>query len=299
VIGSIGARFSTWVCVAVLAAPVITSAADKDLIELQRQVAVLSDQVRTLQAAVGTLQSAFDQKIGAQGILLQQALDGVNQIRSDSALASKTMADQLNQQEQKVAVPVAALNAKIDQMIGSFSTAQENIGDMSSRMGRLEQQIVDLANAVKAIQASSLPPPSGSQTPGGPPPGITAQGLYDDATRDQLSGKFDLALQEFTNYLKYFADTEKAATAQFQIGEILFQQGNADHAIEAFDAVISQYPKSSKAPDALYEKARALKKEGQRAEATQALRDVVRLYPDSDAADRAKTDLAPVRSPKK
>ena len=302
VINSHDLRFSAaaaLACASVLSAPA-ARAADKDLIELQRQVAVLSDQVRTLQTALTTLQSFVDQRMASQGTLLQQTLDGVNQIRTEGALASKTVADQLNQQEQKVAIPVAALNAKIDQMITSFSAAQENISDMNSRLGRLEQQIVDLANVVKVMQAGPPPPPpSGSQSTGGPPSGVTADGLYQDANRDQLSGKYDLALQEYTDYLKYFGDTERAAAAQFQIGEIQLQEGNADHAIQAFDAVVSQYPKSGRAPDALYEKARALRKEGQRGEADQVLRDIVRLYPDSDAAGRAKTDLAPSRSPKR
>ncbi len=297
---STGVRFSgalVWLCASVLGSPAAASAADKDVIELQRQVAVLADQLRTLQTALTTWQSAVDQKLGAQGALLQQALDTVTQIRADNAVATKTMAGQLSQEEQKVAVPVAALNAKIDQMIASFSAAQENIGDMNSRLGRLEQQLVDLANVVKVLQAGP-PPPPGSQTAGGPPPGVTAQGLYQNATNDQVSGKLDLALQEYSDYLKFFGDTETAAGAQFHIGEIMLQQGNTDHAIQAFDTVATQYPQSAKAPDALYLKAQALKKEGQRAQSTQVLRDLVRLYPDSDAAGRAKTDLAP-RSPKK
>ncbi|MGO9263186.1 MAG: tetratricopeptide repeat protein [Bryobacteraceae bacterium] len=295
-IGSTGLRFSgalAWVCASVLGAPAAASAADKDVVELQRQVAVLTDKVNSLQTALNSLQSAVDQKLGAQGSLLQQ-------IHTENAAAAKTVADQLSQQEQKVAVPVAALNAKIDQMIAAFAATQDNIGDMNSRLGRLEQQIVDMRNVVKVLQAGPPPAPSAPQTPGGPPPGVTAQGLFQDASRDQLSGKSDLALQEYTDYLKYFGDTETAAGAQFHIGEILLTQGNADHAIQAFDAVAGQYPKSGKAPDALYLKAQALKKEGQRAEATQVLRDLVRLYPDSDAAGRAKTDLtAPPRAPKK
>jgi TolA-binding protein len=198
VIGSTGLRFSgalAWVWASVLGAPAAASAADKDVVELQRQVAVLTDKVATLQAALNSLQSAVDQKLGAQGSLLQQ-------IHTENAAAAKTVADQLSQQEQKVAVPVAALNAKIDQVIAVFSATQDNIGDMNSRLGRVEQQIVDMRNVLKVLQAGPPPAPSAPQTPGGPPPGLTAQGLFQDASRDQLSGKSDLALQEYTDYLK-------------------------------------------------------------------------------------------------
>jgi tol-pal system protein YbgF len=331
-----------WVSVSFLAAPCMASAADKDVIELQREIASLSDQVHNLQIALSMLQSSFDQKLGSQGTLAQQTLDGVNQIRADNAVESKTVFGQLSQQEQKISIPVAALNTKIDQLVVSFSAAQENIRDMNSRMGRLEQQLIDLSNAVKALQtpASGLSSGAGSglgsntsfgsgsttssglgsntssslgsgaglggpgsglgsgsgsgigTTPRTPPPGVTAEGLYQNAVRDELSGKTDLALQEYTQYLQYFGDTDKAANAQYQIGEIQIHQGNTDEAINAFDTVVSHYPNSTHAPDALYEKAQALKKEGQAATASQVLRRLMLLYPESDAAGRARADLA-------
>lgn len=299
--GSTGLRFpAVLVCVfAALAAPRAASAADKDVIELQRQVAGLSEQVRNMQSALSFLQSAVDQKLGAQGALLQQALDGVNQARGDNAASSKMVAAQLSQEEQKVAVPIAALNAKIDQMLTAFSTAADNIGDMNSRLGKLEQQIVDLGNAVKALQTAA-PQPAGNPQAGAPPPGVTAEGLYNDASRDQLAGHYPMAFEEFSNYLKYFGDTDSAGSAQFHIGEIQLKQGNFERAIQAFDAVAAQYPKNAHASEALYQKAQALKSEGQRADATRALRDLVRLYPDSESAARARTELAaPPRTPSK
>ena len=148
-----------------------------------------------------------------------------------------------------------------------------------------------MENAVKVIQAPPAPPPA-PQEPGGPPTGVTAQGLFQGATPDQLSGNSDLALQEYRDYLKYFGGTEMAAASQFHIGEILLDQGKLDDAIQAFDTVVNQYPTSTKAPDALYLKSQALKKEGKRSLALQALNQLVRQYPDSDAANHAKTELS-------
>jgi tol-pal system protein YbgF len=273
-------------CASIVGAPAAARAADKGLIELQRQVANLSDRFNTLQAAFNTTQSNTSEKLGAEAALLQQTLDGVNQIRAANAVAAKTLADSLNQQEQKVAMPVAALNARIDQLIQTVSTTQENMADLSSRMGKMEQRLADIENLVKVLQVQP------AQTPGGPPPGVTAQGLSQDAARDQLSGKYDLALQEYTDYLKYFGDTEAAASAQFHIGEILALQGKTDQAIQAFDLAAGQYPMSGKAPEALYAKAQALKKAGKKVEATKVLNQLVRQYPDSDAAANAKADLA-------
>lgn len=286
-------RFSgalAWVCALVLGSPATALAADKDIVELQREVAIITEQVNNLQTTLNSLQSTVNEKLGAHGALLQQALDRVNQIHTENVVLAKTVADQFSQQEQKAAPPLAALNAKLDQIISEFSATQDNISDMNSHLGRLEQRIVDLANAVKVLQAAP-PPPSVPQAAGGPPPGVTAQGLFQDASRDRLSGNSDLALQEYRDYLKYFGDTETAASAQFHIGEILLEQGKLDDAIQAFDTVASQYPKSGKAPDALYMKAQALQQRSKRFLAAQVLSQLIRLYPDSDAANRAKAEL--------
>ena len=275
-------------CVWMAVAPAVASAADRDIVELQRQMALIGEQVNNLQTLLNSLQTNTNQKLGAQGALVQQTLDVVNQIHTQDALAVKALGDQLSQQGQKTTAPLADLNAKLDQVITQFSTTQENINDLNSRLGRLEQRMVDLQNAVKTVQ----PPPG----PQGLPPGTTAQGLFQNASGDQLSGKYDLALQEYRDYLKYFGDTETAASAQFHIGEILLAQGNADDAVAAFDTVAGDYPRSAKAPDALYLKAQALKKAGKRTQASQVLNLLVRLYPDSDAAGRAKAEL-PARRP--
>lgn len=294
-------RFPYWlagVCALIASTPVAAVAADKDLMELQREVALISAQVTSLQTVLTALQGSFNQKLGAQGALVQQTFDLVNQIHTQDVLATKALADQLSQQAQKNAAPVADLNAKLDQMISTFAATQENINDMVSRLGRLEQKIVDLENAVKVMQSPSAPPPGAPQPAGGLPPGMTAEGLFQNASSDQLSGKNDLALQEYRDYLKYFGNTQMAATAQLHIGELLLADGSVDDAVQAFGAVASQYPRSGKAPDALYLKAQALKKQGKHTEATQALRQLVRDYPDSSAAGRAKAELPAPRGPR-
>ena len=284
-----------WVLAVSMCVPLAASAADKEIVELQRDVALVGDQVKTLQDAINRLQTTVSEKLGAQGALTQQILDRANQIQTENAGMAKTVTDQLGQQEQKLAAPLASVNAKLDQVISQVSTTQDNLADLTSRLGRLEQRIVDLDNAVKVLQAPPAPPPAATQ--GGPPPGVTAQGLFQNATGDQLSGKSDLALQEYRDYLKYFGDTETAANAQFHIGEILLSGGNVEDAIQAFDTVADQYPKSSKAPDALYLKAQALQKEGNRSQAVQVLNKLIRQYPDSDAAQNAKSELPRPKRP--
>jgi tol-pal system protein YbgF len=271
-------------------------AADKDIVELQRDVALVGEQLKNVQTTVNNLQTTVNEKMGAMGVLMQQTLDRANQIHLEGAASVKSLGDQLRQQEQQIAAPLASSSAKLDQVATQISAIQDNIADLSSRLGRQEQRLVDLENAVKVLQAPPAPPPPNPQ-PGAPPPGTSALGLFQDAQRDQLAGHSDLALQEYRDYLKYFGDTETAATAQFQIGEMLLNQGDFDDAIQAFDTVIVQNPKSRRAPDALYLKAQALQKQGNRAAAMKALNQLIRQYPDSEAAAAAKTELPSAKTP--
>ena len=290
-------RTAAWFAapVLLLSIPAAGHAADKDVIELQRDVAAITDQINNLQSTLSALQMSINEKLAAQSALLQQTLDRVNQIHTDEAVSNNGVASQLRDQEQKIAAPVAALNAKIDQVVTQSSAAQDSLADVSSRLSRLEQRLTDLENAVKVIQSGPAQPPAAPTAQGGPPAGITAEGLYANASRDQLSGKSDLALQEYHDYIQYYGNTEMAANAQFHIGEIQLNQGNLDDAIQAFDAVLDRYSDSPRAADALYLKAQALEKQGKRTAAIQALNDTVRKYPDSDAARSAKNELARLR----
>jgi len=64
-------------------------------------------------------------------------------------------------------------------------------------------------------------PPAGGAS-GGPAP--SADTLYSNGLRDITSGKYDLARQEFQDYLKHYGDTDLASNAQFYLGEIAYSQ---------------------------------------------------------------------------
>lgn len=76
-------------------------AADKDIVELQRDVALVGDQVKNLQTTVNSLQTTVNEKMGAMGVLMQQTLDRANQIHTEDAVSVKSLGDQLRQQEQQ------------------------------------------------------------------------------------------------------------------------------------------------------------------------------------------------------
>jgi TolA-binding protein len=257
-------------------APVLL-AANKDMVRLQREMAILEDRVKTYQSTV-------DGDMGELKVLLQRTLDLVN----DRYTGSARIEQRLGEHEQTLSVSIRSLGVNVAQMAAELRATRESLLDLTGRLKHLEQKIAEMDESVRVLQTPRPPPPSASESLGGPPAGVTASGLYQSAIRDRLAGKVDLALQEFRDYLPYFGNTELAAGSEYYIGEIAYSKGDQDAAIRAFDIVLEQYPKSGRAPDALYLKAKALESQGEGAAADNARKRLLCDYPNSDAANHTQ-----------
>ncbi|MGH9627240.1 MAG: tetratricopeptide repeat protein [Bryobacteraceae bacterium] len=258
--------------------PVSAFAQKREIIEMQRTVAALEDQVRTLQSTV-------NEQLVRMTTLLQQTLDGVNKTNTSVAVLDSQIRDRLAEQSKSVAAPVASLSSKLDQMTTEFQTVRESVADLSGRMSKLQTQLTDLGNTIKIMQTPAAPPPPGGTS--GPPPGMSATQLLDTAKRDRSGGNLDLALQGFETYLQHFGDTPLAPEAQFYIGQIHYDKGEFQEALAAFDAVLERYPENSHTPDATYMKGMALLKSGQASAAGKEFLNVIQKHPKSDVAPKA------------
>ena len=75
--------------------------------------------------------------------------------------------------------------------------------------------------------------------------------LYQNANRDRLGGKTDLALQEFQEYSSYTATGRWRPRPSSGVDRHLhFAQGDYDDALNEFDQVLERYPANNKTPDA-------------------------------------------------
>src|SRR6266700_3928598 len=186
----------------------------------------------------------------------------------------------------------------------------DNLEEIKSRLGKLNQQLVDLQNTVQSVDAKisggSVPPgaapasssPGGASmqptgSPAGSPSGSapSADTLYSNGLRDITSGKYDLARSEFQDYLKYYGDTDLASNAQFYLGEIAYSQKNYDLAVAEYEKVLTNYPKSFKLAPARLKKGMALIDLGQKTGGVRELREVVKRYPGTDEDRRARAKL--------
>ena len=256
----------------------------KEMQELQRDVAMLQDQVRTLQRAI-------DEKTSIMQTLLQQTLDQANKSNTAIAVLQSNFRETLQEQQRSVSAPIAGVGSRVDQMAEEFRAVREAVLDMSSRMAKLDAKVTDMQNALNVIRnPPSAPPATGGGT-GAPPAGMSVEATYTNAYKDFSGGNYDLAYQEFSDCVKYFPSTELAANCQFYIGDIYYRKKDFAHAIEAYDAVLEHYPDGNKTADAHLMKGLSLVQEGKRDAAAREFRDVVARYPDSEAAGKAKSQL--------
>lgn len=257
----------------------------REYVELQRDVATLQDQVRSLERS-------FNEKVGSITTLLQQTIDSVNKLNTTVAVLDAALRDR----EKNLAMPVTAVGSKVDQMSSEFQAVRVSVDDMTSRLGKLERGLVDLNNTMKVIQAPPAPPPG---TVGGPPQGLSADALYASALRDKQSGNFDMAIAEFNDYLRYYGDTTSAPNAQYYLGEIAFTRKDYEAALEAFNLVLERFPedRNSKILDATYMKGRTLVEMGEARKAADEFRAVIKRNPESDLAEKSKAQLSALKMP--
>jgi len=278
-------RLCVWV---LIASPTLAFAASKEILELQRDLSQLQQQVRDLQRSQ-------DEKFAALQVLVQQAVDNAGKANTAVAVIQSGLQQSMRDLESKVVPSVVGLSSRMDQVSNDMRTVEQAVSDVTGLMSKLQAQLTDLGNAVKVMQAPPPAPPA--QTPPGgasavpETPTISATDLYSNARRDMSGGKLDLALQEFSDYLKWYGNTDLAPNAQFYIGSIHYSQGDYDNAVKEFDMVLEKYPDNNKTPDSLYNKGLALTKMGRRTDGAQEYRELIQRFPTLDVSKRACDQL--------
>lgn len=274
-----------------LPAPSLLAQKREDILSIQRDVAQLQDQIKQLQ-------TSQDQKLAALESLIKQALEQSNQASGSMTALQRTLTDRLNEQQSKVAAPIAVLGTKVDQSADDVRAVRENLAALSNRVANLDNKLSDISSAVRTLsQPPAAPPPSSSGAPPAagaapiPPAGTSAESLWLNAFRDYSSGRDELAMMEFNDYLKYFPTAENAASAQYYVGQLYNRAKMFDDAVQAFDAVLERYPDNPKTPDALYGKADALAHGGHKTEAAAEFKDFLARFPTHSLARNAQAQL--------
>ncbi len=138
--------------------PVILSGQKKeDFLAIQRDVAILQDQVRQLQ-------KSQDEKMAALQSAVQQSADSAAKLTSGLTAIQRDIDAKMNDAQGKLVAPVATLGTKVDQMSDNFGAIATNVQELVRRMGALDQKLSDISNAIRTMQTPVAPPPPAGGT---------------------------------------------------------------------------------------------------------------------------------------
>lgn len=261
------------VVLALLAPPAAYAAANKEHAQLMAEIRMLQEQQQQLQAMLGNLgdtMKALSAKLDEQA--------GVNR---------KAMADQ-----------AVTLNGIGD----TVRVLREKVDDTSVRVSSVSQEITALRQALASAQlaapsAATPASPTGADTgapttaaptsvpsasaPSSLPVGQSPQQAFDTARDDYMAGRYDLAVDGFSSFIRAFPRHPNAPEAQYDIGQAFFNQGKYGDARQALQQVIDTYPQSSSAPEAYYKLGQTYERMNQVDLAKRAYETVVKNYPDT------------------
>jgi len=244
-------------------------AANREMERLQIQVATLQSHLAELQRAMAD----HSREIKRLADIVAEQNAALKKVLQDGELRNEATEHRL----EEIAERLAHVSERLSAGGGSASAAPTPAAPASPTAA---------SRGEGTAPPRATPPPAAAPLPGE---------LFSQAYADYTRGQYDLALQEFGEYLKRFPDTERTDDAQYWIGVCRAGKQQYAEAIAAWDALISEFPSSDKRPDAHVKKGGALEKLGRRREALTQYRFVVDHYPNSPAAKIAGDKLNPTQ----
>ena len=240
--------------------------ASKEIIELQTQVGQLQQQMTQMK-------QSFDERMGIMKNLLEQNTDAANKVTA----AINELQASINKQQQDRA-------GDVDQISGQIQALNDTMDELKVRLAKLSKQFEDMQAAQQSMAAQQSQAQAMAQAP---PPDV----LYNNALRDYNGAKNDLAIQEFSDYIKFYPNTDLAGNAYFYLAEIQFKAGDYQKAVANYDLVLQNFPSGNKAAAAQLKKGFALLELGKEDEGTQELKHVIQRYPKTTEAAQAREKL--------
>ena len=263
-------------------------------------------------AAGGCVSSSDIQTLSSQiNDVQHQILQLEKQMSTRQEVAS--LERSLGEQMEGVLHSEADMQVRLDSLSSQIEQLQAKLEDTNYRLAQLSQQIASTNQELRAFRTQPRMFDRGAGEGEGAVDGGSADGdggaerdaadagapaiqaepqeLYQRAYDDYLRGNYDLAVEEFDEYLSSFPNTDLADNATYWIGECYYRQGKYRQAIDQFDKVLRRYPRSDKVPGALLKKGYAYLELGERSQGIVQLQYVIREHPSSDEANIARDRL--------
>jgi tol-pal system protein YbgF len=244
--------------------------ASKEMIQLQTQVQQLQEQMTAMQRS-------FDERMGVMKNLVETDTDAVNKVTAALTGLNATLSKQQGD-----------VGTKTDQLSGQIQSLNDTMDEIKARMAKVSKQLEDMQGAQQSLAAQQATQQAAQQAvAAAPPPDV----LYNNALRDYNGAKNDLATQEFSDYIKFYPNTDLAGNSYFYLGEIQFRQANYQQAAQSYDQVVQNFPSGNKAASAELKKGFSLIELGKQDDGVSELRHVIQRFPRSPEALQARDRL--------
>ena len=244
---------------------------------VSKEIIQLQTQVQALQDAMTQMQTSFNERMGVMKNLMDQNTDSMNKVAA-SMTALQGSLEKLQTDN----------GGKVEQLSGQIQALNDSLDELKARLAKVSKQLEDMQASQQSAAASTAQQQAQQQALAqAPPPDV----LYNNALRDYNGAKNDLAIQEFSDYIKFYPNTDLAGNCYFYLGEIQFRQGNYQQAAQSYDQVLQNFPTGSKVASAQLKKGFALIELGKQEDGVAELRHVIQRYPRSPEALQARERL--------
>lgn len=229
------------------------------------------------------------QQILAHQQQLEARVGRLDQVFNNQSLVN------LSQNQESLQQQVNDLRGEIqvlqhDQQL-SIKQQRDLYSDLDKRLQKLE---LGLNSAASSTGNGATPAPAAGSTNG------TAAAGGDQAAYQQnfnllKQGRYQDAIDGFTNFIQQYPQSPLVPNAEFWMGEAHYQMSDFQGALVNYQAVVQGYPNSNKAPDALLKIGYSQYEMGKYPAARKTLESVIRQYPNSSVAKLAQQRLTRMR----
>lgn len=228
------------------------------------------------------------QQILVQQQRLEAEVNRLNQVFNNQSLVN------LSQNQE-------SLQQQVDQLRGDIQVLQHDqqlnikqqrdlYSDLNKRLQKLE---LGMSSGGTSAEGATPTPAAGSAA------STVAAGDDQAAYQQNFSllkeGRYQDAINGFTNFIQQYPNSPLVPNAEFWMGEAHYQMSDFQGALVNYQAVVQGYPNSNKAPDALLKTGYSQYALGKYSAARKTLESVIQQYPNSNVAKLARQRLDRMR----
>jgi tol-pal system protein YbgF len=230
-------------------------------------------------AATAALSSCYGTKIFKGPIHTENTAHAVDTIRADQ----RRIMQRLDEMEARISAESEQRTSSNAQLSVTLRELEDAVRMLVSRIEDSEQR----SSTSGRGRSNGWSRPSSSSD--------SAQNAADEAYKaaygDYTRGNFELAAQQFQDYLSRYPDSPRVAESHFYLAECQFAEERFLEAAGEYQKVVRDFPASRLAPAAYLKMGRSYVQLEERSLAEKAFRTLIEKHPTSEEAKQAESAL--------